>query len=447
VEPDTNTCSHLTKGEDRHVTELLDRLHVVLDELNGASMAGLPGEVKAQVLESVCRAGNKVMALESTAINSFEATAEHRAEGHTSIIQWWKQHLRWRGPEAARKRRRAHQCRAMPLAHDSAKRGLLGPEHLRGLDWCRKRIGDDAFADREADLVAYAEGHRFEPFAHRLEYVVAHADPAAAADRDGKEDEAQWLDSDESLGGGGSIGGWFGRIGFRIWDAELQRIAKLLYEADWAEAKDRLGRKPYPHELRRNDRQRRAAAAVILAERSAAYGDDFAPPSPFCLNVMASADVVEQLIAAVLSDAGVEAVDEIELTADSLHELEDGTVVSPRLVLVALLTGKVRGYLHDPDGTILRYGRGRRLFSGDQMDALLVKYRRCCHPYGCDRKGRRWLQGDHVVEHEDGGPTDLDNAEVECEPHNRWKHNTKHHPPPPGDPPTDTGQCRHPPAA
>ena len=70
------------------------------------------------------------------------------------------------------------------------------------------------------------------------------------------------------------------------------------------------------------------------------------------------------------------------MTPESLHELDDGTVVTVNTLLLAILTGGVRGYLYDPDGVPLRFGRERRLFTKPQADALRARFRRCCHPYG-----------------------------------------------------------------
>jgi hypothetical protein len=69
----------------------------------------------------------------------------------------------------------------------------------------------------------------------------------------------------------------------------------------------------------------------------------------------------------------------------------------------------------------------RRIYSDAQAGATQAKFRRCTHPFGCDHTGPI-LQTDHVVEHEDGGLTDVSNAAPLDGPHNRWKTNTKHGP-------------------
>ncbi len=104
-------------------------------------------------------------------------------------------------------------------------------------------------------------------------------------------------------------------------------------------------------------------------------------------------------------------------------------MVTINTIVLALLTGTVSGILYDPDGEVIRLGKERRLFNRAQARALRAKYRRCAHPYGCDRS-HPFLQSDHVVEHTDGGPTELTNGQGLDGGHNIWKTNHKHDPPP-----------------
>ncbi len=173
---------------------------------------------------------------------------------------------------------------------------------------------------------------------------------------------------------------------------------------------------------------------VLMAERSAAFAGD-PGPSSFCVTVHGDAVLVACIIAALrqaLADQDYDldqALDDIELGADSLHELDDGTVITINTIVLALLTGTVSGILYDPDGDIIRLGKEQRLFNRAQARALRAKYRRCAHPYGCDRT-HPFLQSDHIVEHHDGGPTELTNGQGLDGGHNIWKTNHKHDPPP-----------------
>jgi hypothetical protein len=188
---------------------------------------------------------------------------------------------------------------------------------------------------------------------------------------------------------------------------------------------------------------------LLMAERSAAYGGEDLGPSRFTLVVHADAELVGKLLQFIRDDMAAAADDpegepdlgSIEYGGESLHELDDGTVVTVNTVLLAMLTGVVRGILFDPQGEPLRLGHARRLFTPAQAMAVRARYRRCCHPHGCDRAAP-WTQTDHIVEHVDGGPTDSDNSQILDGGHNIWKTNNKHGPPIQNP---DRGQRRVPP--
>jgi len=132
--------------------------------------------------------------------------------------------------------------------------------------------------------------------------------------------------------------------------------------------------------------------------------------------------------------------DDTAYPAGGFCETADGTVISPIAAVYLSLIGQVRRAVFSTDGELLSYGRGKRLFTPAQAAAIRAKFRRCAHPYGCDRTGPL-LQTDHVAEWHDGGPTDVTNGQPLCGPHNRWKTNNQNRPPPHRP---DTGQRRAP---
>ena len=239
-------------------------------------------------------------------------------------------------------------------------------------------------------------------------------------------------------------------LDFTIWQNEFQRLIDHLYAADVAEATERLGRRPLSGELARDGAQRRSDAMLLMAQRSAAF-DGEVGPSRFVVTMHGDTDLVAQLLDVLFEALNTDddddfdldaALDRVELSPESLHETDDGVVVTLNTLLLGLLTGTIRGYLHDPDGVPLRYGRDRRLFTPAQADALRARFRRCCHPFGCDRTGGR-LQSNHTPEWQHDGRTDIDLADPRCGPHNRWFTNTAGQPPPDG--PIDDDQRRTPP--
>src|SRR5690606_39919353 len=61
---------------------------------------------------------------------------------------------------------------------------------------------------------------------------------------------------------------------------ELTRLERRLFEGDWAQAKEALGREPVVTELARTPAQRRADALVEMAARSKAMPPNARKPAP-----------------------------------------------------------------------------------------------------------------------------------------------------------------------
>jgi hypothetical protein len=74
----------------------------------------------------------------------------------------------------------------------------------------------------------------------------------------------------------------------------------------------------------------------------------------------------------------------------------------------------------DSRGVVIDYGTEQRLFTDHARDVALLLAATCVHP-GC-RLPARMSEVDHVIPWPTGGTTDQANANVECGPHNRFKH-------------------------
>jgi hypothetical protein len=73
----------------------------------------------------------------------------------------------------------------------------------------------------------------------------------------------------------------------------------------------------------------------------------------------------------------------------------------------------------DSAGVIIDLGRKRRLFTGNQRQAVLMNSSRCFWP-GCEQPSGR-CQADHLNEWQHNGVTNIANAAPLCARHNRWK--------------------------
>jgi hypothetical protein len=71
--------------------------------------------------------------------------------------------------------------------------------------------------------------------------------------------------------------------------------------------------------------------------------------------------------------------------------------------------------VHDSRGSVLAHGRGKRLATREQAEALLARDGGCAFP-GCDIPAS-WCERHHVWEWLTGGPTDIDNLVLLCRYH------------------------------
>ena len=319
------------------IRELADLEHY-LDLANKATFHGLPGETKRDNLVALSRILNKAAVLDANVITAFEATHEQRAQGQASSIGW--------------------------LAHnsgdhvDALRDGAITSRHVDVLDRARRRVGDETYREHEAGLVAKARRKRFSDFELAVTYFIHLHRPRDARDDEDRLVRDRWAHASRTFEGCGAIDAWMPPLDFTIWQNEFQRLVDHLYAADVAEATERLGRRPLSGELARDGAQRRSDAMLLMAQRSAAHDGDVGP-SRFVVTVHGDTDLVAQLLDVLFEALNTdddtdfdldEALDRIELSPESLHETDDGVVVTVNTIILALLTGSIRGYLHDPVG-------------------------------------------------------------------------------------------------
>ncbi len=277
------------------IGELADLEHS-LDLANKATFHGLAGATKAENLLTLSRLRSKLDALDASVITAFEATQEHAAEGHASVIGWL-QHRREHGDDAARRKRLAKRLRLMPIADQAMVDGEITAHHVDVLHRAWRMVGEEAFAIGEQALVDAAVVKRFSDFARLVEYFIYAAGPTEAADREQQQYEERYGSSSRTLDGCGKVDAWMTPIPFTFWQAELERLMEVLYQEDRAEAQERLGRRPLASELARTTRQRRVDAMVLMAERSAAFDDPEGPgPSRFVLNLHSDTDLLAKIL-------------------------------------------------------------------------------------------------------------------------------------------------------
>jgi hypothetical protein len=123
-----------------------------------------------------------------------------------------------------------------------------------------------------------AKEERFDQFCLHLQQWVAENDPDGGyRDRP----ESRRFHASKTLGGSWALDGWLDPVSGTTFFGAFERIEGQLFEADWAEARERLGRDPEGvHELRRTPAQRRADTLVEMALRAVATPAGAQKPQP-----------------------------------------------------------------------------------------------------------------------------------------------------------------------
>ena len=370
------------------------------------------------------RSRNREDAALLMAVRSFSARGEHRVDGHVNVAAWLQHTCRLKKRQALRIARLARFLDHQPILEAAIADGRISLDHLDLFADLHRERHAEAWTEAFPLLVDYATVARFEDVARAAQRFADDLSPTDADDRFREQVEGRTFTKATTIDGFGHLQGFLDPITYAIFAAEHDRLVGIEYQADLAIAREVLGRDPDPLELAqitRTPAQRSADALRVMAQRSKTLAGGA---------VAAAAEVVihmtqDQYEAGVARDLGdPEAVGD----PDGFCELDDGTVISPIAAVYLASIANFRRIVYGADDEIITYGKARRGYAPPQYGALRAKYRRCAHPWGCDRTGR-FLQADHIEEHSDGGPTDCRNGQCLCGFHNRWKTRHKHDPP------------------
>lgn len=326
---------------------------------------------------------------------------------------------------------RARRIRHLGVARDAVVAGSLSIEQLDVLGHVNTPARRVLFERDEAVLVNACTTLSFAQSARMLRYWAMHADETLAethdiaaaptapddtgpddadpdtADRSGGADGADGADSADSDGGASAgdpafsvtdsrlhvsrtlddqivIDGVLDAIDGTVVEAELDRLAEAIRLADHTAGRHRT------------PAQRRAAALVEMARRSATTPANGRRPRP--------------LFTALIG----------ERSLDRLCELSNGTIVTPATLLPYLADAEIESVLFDGPSTIVAVS-ARRSFAGAVRRAVQVCDRRCQHPSDCDIPADR-CDVDHIIAHAAHGPTSQFNGRLLCPTHNRHHH-------------------------
>ncbi|QQS23624.1 MAG: DUF222 domain-containing protein [Actinomycetota bacterium] len=281
---------------------------------------------------------------------------------------------------------RARDLAVMPYTADAIEAGRLSLDHVYLFSKARKEPCEAAFAQSEQWLVDQCARLRYHDAERLVLYWRQRADAAAAEEEADRQHSANSLHASTTINGTVVINGQLDAMSGAVFTNELQRLERQLLLADKASL------------TVRTPTQRRAAALVEMAKRSAASKTGRQRP---LVTVLVGEDSLRHMC-----------------------ELSNGTVITPGQAAGLLNDALFESVLFDGPSTVLSISKKRR-FTGVLRRAIEVRDRRCQHSSGCDVTVDR-CDVDHIVPYRDGGPTSQFNGRLLCSYHNRHRDVSDH---------------------
>ena len=379
---------------------MFDGLATELKELANLDWRELADDELDETVVLLAQLSSQFQAVEAHALAAWKPRTTWRTDGSRSPASWLAKRTRAPKKECGSKLWLAHALIKMPLIADAFLAGDVGPAHLRRLFDAHSPRTAEAFARDESVFLTWALECDFFRFEQKIGEWLLRNDPDGCSQRD-----LDRRDRRDAYLTPSFDGMFMGRmlmdpVGGEIFYDELVRLEEELFKADWAEARDRLGREPLASELARTPGQRRHDAFVEMARRSARPVAGTAPKPLFSVVI------------------GIEAY-------RWLCQLGCGQIISPAALLPWIDDAQLEALLFDGPERPITVSRKRR-FTGALRRVLEVRDRFCTHPSGCDVPAAR-CEGDHIEPWSAGGMTVHWNGRMRCDPHNPFVE--RRHPP------------------
>jgi hypothetical protein len=370
-------------------------LDALSEAIDGLLELGASACSDAASIETLQRQLAQLESFVTTAVADFDTWGEWTDDGARTAAAWLSTRCKVSRAEAGRQVRRGRRLRHLPVCAGAWARGEITSAQVDVLIGLSREVTEEALSRDEQILVGEACTLRHDEFVRLAAYWEQLADPdGAEAEGRARVDhrDAYLVQTMDKM--------WLGQLTLddlsgTIVAGELNRLEHTLFEADWAEAKETLGREPTVDQLARTSGQRRADALVEMATRSQTAPADGRRPAPLFTVLVG----YETLHGRVL-------------------ELAGGGVLSPGALLPWLDEAYLERAVFQPGGRI-EVGATTRLFTGATRRAIEVRDRGCTHPY-CDQRLED-CQVDHIVPYAEGGPTTQENGRLLCGFHNRLR--------------------------
>lgn len=382
--------------DDASVDVLVRRTEAALRDLGTVDFSVL-GEVDlTNLVLGFQRLRGRFEVTEARAVRAFDDAGVWALDGGRSAASWlaWRRHIPM--SEAKKLVRHARAVAKLPALEQAWEAGAIGPAHITTMLRLDTPRTHDEFVDGHEVLVDVARSQHFSKFKQACDYWALAADPDGAEQHADGGREARSLRHSQSFDGQ-----WYGNysidpVSGTIVDETLKEIDTELFNADWAEAKGRLGRTPNPRELCRTPTQRRADALVEMAVRARTAPAHGRRPRPL-FSVLVG----------------------YETLRGTVLELFNRTVLTPATAAAWLGHADVERIVFDTPSRVIDAGKPVRFYRGALRHVIEIRDRTCWHPT-CDQQPQR-PEIDHITDASHGGPTSEANGRWGCSYHNHHR--------------------------
>jgi hypothetical protein len=392
-------AAHAAAGLDGAI----DGLIAAVDALGACDPAGEPAGVVLTAYVRLRRVRDVFDAVLAGIGAVVDAQGEWRADGSKSLAARVAREGGEPHEVARRDVRLARALVDLPVTAAAHAAGEVSRAHVELLVGAAGGARRGLFLRDEELLVGFARELAGTAFRTAVRTWVLAADDDLAPDDPGALDletvgldERRWFAVRELLDGRARLEGELGRLDGTQFGEALARVERELFESDWREARERLGREPTVGDLRRTPGQRRADAVVELAIRGVSARPGAKRPRAL-VTVLMGSDRHARLL-----------------------QLSRGTPITLREGLRAMLDGEIeRATFETPDR--VQISERARLFAGATRRGVEVRDITCTKTFTtssgrtvrCDVPSDL-CDIDHDTPVEDGGLTTQENGRSRC---------------------------------
>jgi len=338
----------------------------------------------------------------------------HYRDGHRTASVMMRHVNKLASGDATARKQCQSMFRALPQIAAAARSGSLGQDQTRLLArvFANRRVRG-AMEGRQDWFLEKAAKLSFKRFRDRVlewERRIDEDGPEPPGDRTAANRSASLRQDPTDLSW--DLNATFTSVDGAHNNAVHEAYVQALFDADWAEAKARVGDDVCMADLARTPAQRRSDAWTQICADAAASDKTFAAAT-FRHNIMWSAPAYEEM-ARRFAGAKPRAIDIDDYRCETI----DGHPLDPTEAFANSVVNKIRRVVVDAKSVVIDLGTARR-FTGLARDAVRFTAIECFWP-GCEVPATR-CETDHLHDHAKGGRTNSDNGVPGCGRHNRWK--------------------------